>query len=443
MAAKHILALSALELRDQIAAGALSAIEVAEAYLAQIAAREPEVQAWAWHDPGFVGDQARALDTIRSKGRGTGALHGVPVGLKDIIDTAKIPTENGCVVDQGRVPQHDAALVAALKRAGALIMGKTRTTELAFMHPTTTRNPGNLEHTPGGSSSGSAAAVADAMVPLAVGTQTGGSVIRPASFCGVTGFKPTFGTISRAGVLRQSESLDTVGVFARTPTDAALLTETLCGYDPNDPASSPGPKPAMLATTQSKPPLAPVFAFVKLPGWDRADKDMKNGFSELVNALGEQVFEAPLPNAFSDAADLRAMINHAEMAKNFHRYRKGFDQLGPETREALDIGEGITAKDYLSARDWKEVFYAGLSEIFERADAIICPAALGPAPKGLETTGDSIFNGLWTFCGTPAVTVPILTSTSELPMGVQLIAARDEDARLLRTAQWLYDWATE
>ena len=232
--------LGALDLRDRIAAGATKAVEAVEACLARIEATEPEVQAWAWLEGAHALEQARALDARKGTGRALGPLHGVPVGIKDIIDTARIPTGNGTPIDAGRVPTRDAAIVARLRAAGAVIMGKTVSTELAYMHPGKTRNPHDPARTPGGSSSGSAAAVAAGMVPLAVGTQTGGSVIRPAAFCGTVGFKPTFGAIGRTGVLTQSPSLDTIGVFARDSADAALIADALFGHDPDDAATAPG-----------------------------------------------------------------------------------------------------------------------------------------------------------------------------------------------------------
>ncbi|MBL3586487.1 amidase [Rhodovulum sulfidophilum] len=434
--------LGAVELRDRLAGGALSALDLVEACLARIAAREPEIGAWAWIDPDYAREQARRLDAHRASGRTLGPLHGLPVGLKDMIDTARIPTGNGCPLDAGRVPARDAFVVERLRAAGALILGKTVTTELAFLHPGKTRNPHNPAHTPGGSSSGSAAAVADAMVPLALGTQTGGSVIRPAAFCGVTGFKPSFGAIPRRGVLMQSHSLDTVGVFAADPLGAALVAETLFGFDETDPASSLAPPPRLLDTARGAPPLPPVFAFVRPPGWDRADPDTHAAFAELTAALGDQVFALDLPPAFEEAAPQRAKINMAEMARHYYRYdRDGRDLLGAETRDAIDEGANMPARDYLAALDWPKVLNAALDEIFTRCDAILCPAAPGPAPEGLGTTGDPIFNGLWTLCGTPAVTVPILTAGNGLPMGVQLVGPRGGDARLLRSAQWLYDWA--
>ncbi len=363
------------------------------------------------------------------------------MALKDIIDTRRIPTANGCALDAGRVPLEDAYVVNRLRQAGAVIMGKTVTTELAFMHPGKTRNPHNPAHTPGGSSQGSAAAVADGMVPLAVGTQTGGSVIRPASFCGITGYKPTFGAIPRTGMLSQSPTLDTVGVFAADPTGAALLAEVLFGHDPRDPATRLTPLPRLVEVAASEPPLPPVFAFVTLPGWEDADPDLHAAFDELKEALGEQVFEVELPAIFRDAAEIRERINFAEMARHYHRYwRDGADQLGAPTREAIEAGNTILARDYLSALDWPRVLNAGLDEIFERCDAIVCPAAPGPAPEGLGSTGSAIFNGLWTLCGLPAVTVPLLTASNGLPMGVQLVGPKEGDGRLLRTARWLHEF---
>ena len=435
-----MLTLDACALRERLASGAIKAVELVEACIARIEAREPEVQAWAWFDPDFARHQARALDAHRQTGRPVGPLHGLPVALKDVIDTAKIPTENGCALDQGRVPIKDAAVVERLKAAGAVIMGKTVTTELAFMQAGKTRNPHNLAHTPGGSSSGSAAAVADGMVPLAVGTQTGGSVIRPASYCGVTGYKPSFGAIPRTGVLMQSPTLDTVGVFARTPADAALLSEVLMGHDAGDKSTTPQPTPALLSITQSKPLVTPNFALVKPPGWDEADPQLHGAFDELCEALGDQVFEATLPKAFEEAAEVRERINLAEMARYYYRYGKQIDTLGPRTQEALNKGNTTLARDYLAALDWPDVLYAGLDEIFERCDAILCPAATGPAPEGLEFTGNAIFNGLWTLTGVPAVTVPAFTAENGLPMGVQMVAARGQDARLLRTANWFHTW---
>lgn len=429
---------TAVELRGRLASGALSAESLARLYLEQIAAEEPTVQAWAWLDAEYVLAEACKLDARRQSGAPIGPLHGLPVAVKDIIDTAGIPTENGTVLDAGRVPREDAELIGRLKSAGALIMGKTVTAELAYLHPGKTQNPSNAAHTPGGSSSGSAAAVASGMVPLAIGTQTGGSIIRPAAYCGVVGFKPTFGCISRTGVLRQSPSLDTVGVFARTAEDAGLLADVLFGYDAVDTATSPTPFPRLLATASSDVPVTPVFAFVRTPFWAQAEPEMQQALEELVEFLGERCFEVPLDGIYADAVAARERINFAEMAKNFHHYeRRGGDVLSSEIRSALDAGNRIPARDYLSALDMPSILDAGLNEIFDRCDAILTPSTTGPAPAGLASTGSSIFNGLWTLCGNPCVTLPVFDSEIGLPMGVQLVGRRSQDGRLLRTSRWL------
>ncbi|MGQ7845420.1 amidase [Granulosicoccus sp. 3-233] len=429
---------SALELRDRLASGASSAEALARLYLEQIAAREPDVQAWAWLDAEQVLAEARQLDQRRLSGAPIGPLHGLPVALKDVIDTARIPTANGTVLDEGRVPERDAFLVARLKAAGALVMGKTVSAELAYLGPGKTRNPVNPEHTPGGSSSGSAAAVAAGMVPLAVGTQTGGSIIRPAAFCGVVGFKPTFGCIPRSGVLRQSPSLDTIGVFARTSEDAAMLAEVLYGHDEGDPATSLAPFPRLLETASAQVPVTPTFAFVKTPFWDQADADMQQALEELVEFLGEQCFEVPLAGLFAEASSVRERINLAEMARNYHHYEaRGVDRLSSQMQDALQRGNRIPARDYLSAMDIPQVLNAGLEEVFERCDVILTVAAPGAAPAGLASTGNSIFNGLWTLCGNPCITLPVFDNEQGLPMGVQLVGRRHQDGRLLRTARWL------
>jgi aspartyl-tRNA(Asn)/glutamyl-tRNA(Gln) amidotransferase subunit A len=281
------------------------------------------------------------------------------------------------------------------------------------------------------------------MVPLAVGTQTGGSVIRPAAFCGVTGFKPTFGAIPRRGILMQSPTLDTVGVFARSVPDAALLAEVLFGHDPGDRATTPAPTPRLLEVALSRPPLAPIFAFVRPPGWDDAAQETRDALEELAAMLGEQCFEAPLPGPFDEAAAIRERINFAEMAKCYYTYeRRGRDQLSEKIRAAIDEGKAVLARDYIAALDWGDVLYAGLAELFERCDVILAPAAPGPAPHGLDSTGSAIFNGVWTLVGAPAVTIPVFEADGGLPMGVQLIGRRGDDARLLRTANWLMNHIT-
>lgn len=435
-----LLSLEVLTLRDRLATGSVRAVEIAKACLAQIALREPEVQAWAWLDEDHILAEAARLDALRATGRPVGPLHGLPIGLKDIIDTAGIPTENGATLDKGRMPPADAVIVRQLKAAGALIMGKTVTTELAYLAPGKTRNPVNPAHTPGGSSQGSAAAVAAAMVPLAIGTQTGGSVIRPAAYCGTVGYKPSFGAIPRTGVLVQSPTLDTLGVFSASVDGAALLAEVLFGHDPHDSATTLAAPPRLLDIARSKPPVLPVFAVVPTPpGPTAPDTDMRLAIEELTDFLGEQAFTLSLPQIFDEAALVRERINFAEMAKTYYSYeRRGWDTLSEITRAAMTSGKEVPARDYISALDWRELLNAALDEIFDRCDVILTPATPGTAPEGLSSTGSSIYNGLWTLCGTPAITLPLFQAENGLPMGVQLIGRRGDDARLLRTANWLH-----
>lgn len=431
--AAQIRATSACALRDRLHAGEVSALEVAEAFLQRIALREPEIHAFAWHDPEDVRAQARRLDAARAAGAPLGPLHGLPVGLKDVIDTAGIPTESGCALDAGRVPARDAHVVVRLRAAGAVIMGKTVTTELAFLHPGPTRNPHNMAHTPGGSSSGSAAAVADGMLPLAIGTQTGGSVIRPASFCGIVGYKPTFGAIGRTGVTMQSHTLDTLGVFARSPADAALLADAIMGADPGDDASLHDDMPALSARMDD--PLADPLhlAFLRLPGWERADEEMLNAFHGFAVHVGATLVDTP--EVFDAAADQRALINNVEIAHYYGHYAdRDAGKLSPMMRTAIATGRAAAATDYAAALAARGALHQGARRILESYDAILCPAALGTAPAGLGSTGDSIFNGLWTFTGMPAVTVPVLRAANGLPMGVQIVTDRGQDARALQIA---------
>jgi Asp-tRNA(Asn)/Glu-tRNA(Gln) amidotransferase A subunit family amidase len=436
---ERIIGLDAVTTRDRLGSGILRATDVAAAYLAQVRAREEDVQAFVCLDEGHVMTQAERLDDMRKAGLPTGPLFGVPVALKDVIDTKGIPTENGTVIDAGRVPAADAAVVRKLKAAGAVIMGKTVTTELAFLAPGKTRNPVNPAHTPGGSSQGSAAAVGAGMVPLAVGTQTGGSVIRPAAYCGIVGYKPSFGAISRSGILMQSPTLDTVGVFSTTVEGAAMLADALFGDDLNDPATTPSAPPALLATALSKVPVRPALAIVStMPGGVPASEDMALAMEELAGILGEESFPLILPPMFDEAAEIRERINFAEMAKCYYSYeRRGRDQLSAVTLDAIDQGKAILARDYLAALDWPKLLNTALDEIFMRCDAIICPATPTSAPEGLSSTGSAIYNGLWTLCGVPVVTLPLFEDSNGLPMGLQLVGRRGNDARLLRTARWL------
>jgi Asp-tRNA(Asn)/Glu-tRNA(Gln) amidotransferase A subunit family amidase len=440
VAAESAVQLSAPETAAAIRDGRLTSVALVEACLKRIEAREGEVQAWAFLDPEHALAQARAADDWRKRGRPLGPLHGMPVGVKDIVDTADMPTENGTVLHAGRRPRQDATLVSLLRAAGAVILGKTVTTELAVYGPNKTRNPHNLEHTPGGSSSGSAAAVADGMVPLAVGTQTNGSVIRPASFCGVYGFKPSHSLIPRTGVLRQSPPLDTVGVMAADLEGLALLAEPLMAFDAKDPASQPRARPTLLQVLRAPPPAPPKLAFVRSPVWDQAAEDTRAGFAELVEALGERVEEVALSASFDDAIEIHRSIMEADLAKNFAReYERGRDQLSARLREMIEAGQRVLAVDYNRALERAAALNAALEHLFREYDAILTPAAPGEAPRGLGSTGSPVFCTIWTLCGVPAVTLPLLTGGSGLPIGVQLVGEKGDDARLLRTARSLVE----
>ena len=430
--------LSATDAARAIREGAFNAEQLMQACLARVREAEPQVQAWTFLDEEHALSQARARDLDRAEGRSIGPLHGIPVAIKDIMDTCDMPTEDGTVLHAGRTPARDARVVAMLRAAGAVIMGKTVTTECATYAPGKTRNPHNPEHTPGGSSSGSAAAVAAGMAPLALGSQTNGSVIRPAAFCGVYGFKPTHGLFPRTGVLKLSRTLDHVGGFARSLEDLALLAEMLVGWDADDPDTHPRAGIPFRETTAQEPPLPPLFAFVKPPVWERADADMRDAFAELTGQIKDRLVEIELPPTTAEALEWHRTIMEAEMAANLDReYERGRDRLSVSLRAQLARGREIRALDYQRAVARIPLLNAGFDEMFERCDAFITPAAAGTAPKGLESTGDPAFCTLWTLCGMPAVNLPLMRGSNGLPLGVQLVGARGSDARLLRTARWL------
>jgi Asp-tRNA(Asn)/Glu-tRNA(Gln) amidotransferase A subunit family amidase len=431
--------LSATDAARGIADGAITSEQLVESCLTRIRETDPQVEAWTFLDPAYALEQARARDEERRTGTSVGPLHGVPVGVKDIFDTGDMPTEDGTVLHAGRTPAADAAAVTRLRRAGAVILGKTVTTECAYFSPGKTRNPHNPAHTPGGSSSGSAAAVGAGMVPVALGSQTNGSVIRPAAFCGVFGFKPTHGLISRHGVLKLSRSLDHVGFFSRTIEDLALLAEVLASFDVRDPDTRPLAHIPFRATAAQEPPLAPSIAFVKTSLWDRVEPDAQEAFSELVDALGEHAVEVPLEEDFMrDALDWHRVIMETEMAANLNlEWERGRDRLSEQLRGLLGRGRAILALEYQQALARRSALNDALAPIFDRFDAILTPAARGTAPEGLGSTGDPAFCTAWTLCGTPAVTLPLMRGENGLPLGVQLVGPRDGDARLLRTARWV------
>ncbi|HVZ43295.1 MAG TPA: amidase [Ramlibacter sp.] len=403
-----------------IASGETSAEQVVRDCLDRIREREPAVGAWQWLDEQHAIEQARACDRLRDAGGPCGPLHGVPVGIKDIVDTADMPTELGTVVHAGRRPASDAAVVWALRAAGAVILGKTVTTELATYSPGKTRNPLDATRTPGGSSSGSAAAVAAGMVPLALGTQTNGSVIRPAGFCGVHALKPTHGALTLEGVLRVSPSLDTVGFFGTSLEDLELVCGALGAFAPAQPLAAP-----------------PRLAFVRTPLWPRTEPALRAAFDEMLERLGGDCEEWELPAALEPAWDWHTTIMEAEMAFHLRAEWDRRHELSPSLQGQLARGRETSAFGYQRAQSGAQALRSALGEVFSVYDAIVTPGTFGVAPLGLESTGDPAFCTPWSLAGVPACNVPLLKSPEGLPIGLQLVGARGADMRLLRIASWL------
>lgn len=435
-------ALDATRLRTGLAAGTLTATACAEALLARCAALEPQLQAWAFLDPALVRAQAAAADAARAAGAPLRALHGLPVGLKDVVDTASMPTENGCVLHAGRRPAADAVLVQRLRRAGAVLMGKTVTTELATYASGPTRNPHDPRRTPGGSSSGSAAAVAAGMLPLAIGTQTNGSVIRPAAFCGVVGYKPSAGMIPRTGVLVQSPSFDGVGVFARTVVDAAILAEAIAGDDGRDPLAR-GRAPPRLARVAGAPlPRPPVVAWNGQPAWRRVAPDARAAFEALASRMGW--CPLALPAGCDEAYEHHRVVMEAEIAGSFESlWRDGAARLSAPLQGQIERGLQVGAVRWRRGTEAAQALRAGFDRWFDvhGLDAWATPSALGTAPEGLASTGDPVMCTLASFAGLPAVGLPLLRGADGMPLGLQLVGRHGDDARLLRTANWLMEAA--
>lgn len=412
--------MTARRARAEMAVGRLSPAALMEACLGRIAERDPAVRAFAWIEP------ARAL-AAAAKADADAPLGGLPIGVKDVIDTADYPTSYGSPIWAGFRPRGDAACVAWAKAAGAVVAGKTVTTEFAVRAPGPTRNPANLAHTPGGSSSGSAAAVADGMVPLAFGTQTAGSIIRPAAYCGIVGYKPTYGTISRIGMKIMADSLDTMGVMARTVDDCALFAAALTGRDMGDPAKATG--------------SAPRVGMCRSPSWRVAAPEtaalMERAAAALAKA-GAAVAERELPGGFAALETAHPAIMNIESARALgwelttHRalvsglLRERLEPALAEPPEALD-------RALATARACIDGFGAAM----EGLDVLVTPSAPGEAPQGLEWTGDPAFNYIWTTLRVPCVTVPAGTGPNGLPLGIQVVGRVGDDRAVLAWAAWV------
>ena len=410
-----------------IRSGKLAARGYCERLLGKIREREPRVQAWAALDESRALALAQACDEKRRSGAALGPLHGIPVGVKDIIDTSDLPTEMGSPVFAGNRPAANAAVVERLLAAGAYVLGKTVTTEVAFLHPGKTRNPRNPAHTPGGSSSGSAAAVAAGMVPGAIGTQTNGSVIRPAAFCGVVGFKPGFGLVPIEGVLPFSPALDQLGVFTRSVADAAALAAAIA-------------TPGSISADVGKQAGAPRIAFLANFPWNKAEPDAAAHLTAVLARLaaagasaGELALDAPL----RDARHVHRTIMFYEGARQ-HSARQAAQRasLSPELNAAIDEGLGISDRDYALALGAAGEIRKRASDLFEHCDVVASLPAPGVAPASLDTTGDPSFCTLWSLTGFPSITIPTGLSAAGLPFGLQLAARAGAEDHLLRVAQW-------
>jgi amidase len=412
--------LTASEAVAQLTAGTLTAEALTRACLEQARAGA-EIKAWAWLEPERAIAQARTVDRAGRRGR----LAGVPVGVKDIIDTVDMPTGHGSPIYPRHRPFADAACVALIRAASGVILGKTVTTEFANRHPGPTVHPHNAEHTPGGSSSGSAAAVADFQVPLALGTQTGGSVIRPAAFCGVIGYKPSFGEFSRVGVKMQCHNLDTLGIICRSLEDVALLRGVLLAQQTHrvDRASA-----------------APRVGFCRTPAWEHADRDTQallQRTAEVLAAAGAKVREIALTP--TDILDHHRRIFEFEAARNYaYEYEVHGEKLSPALREGLLApGRALPLAAYIEAIETAEAFRRNLDDVFVEVDVLIAPSAPGEAPKGHGSTGDARFNAIWTLAWTPCLTLPAGNGRSGLPLGIQLVGQRFRDEALLDAAAWV------
>ena len=413
-----------------IAARELKAETLAEALLERCLALEPRLHAWATLDPAAARRQARALDQALAGGAAPAALHGLPLGVKDNIDTAGLATAYGSAIYAGHVPQVDAAAVALARGAGAWVLGKTACTAFANMTPCATRNPHDRRHTPGGSSSGSCAAVAAGAVPLALGTQTAGSVIRPAAFCGIVGYKPSPRLLPRAGAKPNSDTLDELGVFARSVADAALLAGALGAFGAFDTDSAaPGnaaPPRLAVALTSRADALAPAMAA------------MVEDTAARLSAAGARVPSAAWPAGFDALFDAQRTVQVFETARALapeHRYRRR--QLPADLRALLDEGRDMAPADYAAALQTTRAALARLDELFGRAEVLLTAAAAGAAPRGLTHTGDPSFNRPWQLLGCPCITVPGGLDAAGLPLGLQLVARPGDDRRLFAAAAWV------
>ena len=425
----HVSTLHAWQLAERLSQRTLTAVAVVRACLNQVALKDDAVHAFIHINPDAVLTQARLLDA----GPVRGLMHGLPLGVKDLFDTADMPTTYGSPIYAGHRPAADAAAVALCKEAGAFVLGKTVTTEFAYFNPGLTRNPRDLAHTPGGSSSGSAAAVADHMVPLALGTQTAGSIIRPAAYCGVVGFKPSHGRVSRAGVKSLSESLDTVGGFGRCVRDVALLGSVLTGDSrllTQLPSFSSAGRSLRLGVCRT-------------PEWPLADADTQRMLERATQVLApelDRLVDIAFPPDLSDLVALQKDVMAFEMARALsHERIVHRAQLSPQLQALFDSGMRISGETHAANLLATMGAQQAVSLLFNNCDVLLAPSATGEAPRGVDATGDPLFCRGWTLLGLPCIHLPFFKGQRGLPMGLQLVGSFGDDAKLLAAAQWVHD----
>ncbi len=435
---RELCLLSALELSTLLSKGDIQAVDLAKSYIKRIKKFDKDVKAWAFLDESFILKKADECDNLKNIGRPIGPLHGLPIGIKDIFGTDEMPTECGTVLRKKKYSKGDATVVSLLKSSGAYVMGKTTTTEFAYFDPGKTTNPHDYERTPGGSSSGSAAAVASFMTPVAIGSQTNGSIIRPASYCGVIGYKPSYGLVSRNGTLKQSFLLDHVGIFSRTVDDIAFILREIVKRDTEDKSTISFSSGNFLKITQEEPPFDPRFIFFKTDMWKNLDKESIKVFDKFIKKQGSNVELHETPSYFKDIMKYHKIIHETDMAYSFSDYYKNAkNKLGKELVKAIERGQNYKSRDYVEAVENRDYFYNLFSEVFHDYHGILTPASSGVAPKGLNSTGSPEFSTYWTYLGMPSISLPLLSGSNNLPLGIQLVGEKFDDARLLRTANWL------
>ena len=433
-----VFSLKVEELVEKIKNAQITSVELCQLYIDRINKFEKDIKAWAHFDKKLLLEKAAEADEHRRLGKPLGPLHGIPVAVKDIVGTLDMPTECGTVIRKGKSYSQNAEIIELLISAGAIVMGKTATAELAYLGPAKTTNPHDYSRTPGGSSSGSAASVASFMAPLSVGSQTGGSIIRPASYCGVVGYKPTYGLISRNGVLKTSEKLDHVGVFGRSVEDVALLAKTLIKKDKLDTTSVHYSAENMLNETKKGPLFEPKFIFYKTDYWKLVEKKSRESFEYFIKSFKKNIEVFDTPSYFKDIHKYHQIIYDTDLANNFSLYFKKYKKkLSKIMQDAIIRGNKHSAKDYAEAVDFMKRSYESYEEVFEDYHGVLSPSSPGVAPKSLKTTGTAEFNKVWSYLGTPSISLPLLQGENDLPLGVQLVGAKYDDQRFLGVANWL------